>query len=190
VYAGDEPKLGYLCLNTTAGNPAFSTTPNVLDVRLLRVTRESRQMFLESFKHELQLPPRWKWKRFKVRFTDNTAIYIANFNKVRPRLLKAIEDKDQLPSYFTTIRKLALDLQQSIPSLSRDDSFYKIILQFKNLKELVIAASDIVSQKFASKDILWLEGLEKKLETAAGKVGKKWKIRKGRGIWTYTLEGR
>jgi hypothetical protein len=173
VFPGAKILRGYFDPHTTKIRETlpFRTSPGVFDISLLEVSTESRQIFLEIFPLVLAHPR--ITRNCTIRFNEATIIYIANFLNLRRSIPEAIKLGQTLPSYSMTLRRLAFSFNELLP----DDEVCKMILQFLNLKELLISTIDGIKNFSASED-QWLDELGASLKTT-----RKWTVDKQSSMW-------
>jgi hypothetical protein len=133
------------------GARKVATSLQCLDTSLLLASKESPAVYLETFKYCLQ----YTYDDSNViRFCNSITIYIYNFWHMLSDIERAIKLHQQLPDYFTYLKRLAIDYVEFwhpiIPRTMRERSLALVQLSFKNLELLSMWTDD---RKFSNKTV-------------------------------------
>lgn len=134
-------------VNSDQQNSYARTSSSVLQVALLRVCKESRQVYFETYKLTYSLPC---GLGRKVWCSDETIVYIENEDlggasrRDGVRNAFIIGSKYRLPKWFTEIKQLALPagIFEDDTFTHFDDFVYAFVRAFKGLDRLHLALWD------------------------------------------------
>lgn len=124
-----------------------SFVQDVHHLELLALCKESREVYLKTFKHHL--PGR---RNQMIRFSDDTTIYIAKFRELTLKARDYHTEHSRWPTMecWDTIRELGLDED------SYDSRIYhQLISRMEKLKKVTVYMDDMTSLR----DLLFPPGL-------------------------------